>query len=208
MATAIQTALAAAIAAKQSPDRDSGLRAAEAVRSELASLTKSAARHYIGRRLDVAIRHKMEFELYLGRADDMRRVWANVSFVEVERGRRLLIDFEAVPAGLRRGSVGTEYGQIVDFSFTPGSLGAEVMEVWRKHHANDSHPGCRHQRALGWEEERERNPQTGIWRYAHTDEPCPTCGYRFGSKWQYVPLPLEVCQAVGRWMRIARKQAT
>lgn len=54
----------------------------------------------------------------------------------------------------------------------------EVVPYFQ-YHLNDMNAGCKHQRALGW-----GNDQIGI--------PCPECGYKYGAKWLYEPLPPEV----------------
>lgn len=68
-----------------------------------------------------------------------------------------------------------------------GSAPAALIALWDRWHLNDMQAGCDHQRALGWTLYDE-----------HPSEPCPTCGYRFGSAWLYEEPPadlLELCDA-------------
>lgn len=55
----------------------------------------------------------------------------------------------------------------------------KFLTIWRKYHLNDMRPDCEHQRALGWKVE-----QLG--------KPCPICGYKYGSRWNYLPIPKEI----------------
>lgn len=70
--------------------------------------------------------------------------------------------------------------------FAPGwdkELWLDLLEAWARWHNNELHPGCEHQRALGWEREGYDK---------HPSEPCPTCGYKFGSAWNRVEVPEDV----------------
>ena len=62
-------------------------------------------------------------------------------------------------------------------------LWLDFLAIWKVWHLNDMKPGCEHQRALGWE-------QDGYDK--HPSEPCPTCGYKFGSSWLRVDVPADV----------------
>jgi len=57
----------------------------------------------------------------------------------------------------------------------------KLLAIWDRWHLNDMRPGCPHQRALGWVSYDE-----------HPNEPCPECGYRYGSDWLYEALPPEI----------------
>jgi hypothetical protein len=59
----------------------------------------------------------------------------------------------------------------------------KFLEIWHTWHLNDLKAGCEHQRALGWEEEGYDK---------HPSEPCPTCGYKYGSAWHKVEIPNNV----------------
>lgn len=153
--------------------------------------------------------YSTEFVLYLGHCLDGRKVWADVRLSFAANGGKpagfpeLSICFEATdgPRG-RRGSKRNAWGQLTDVEFTPGTLGNRVREVWREHHLNDLHAGCEHQRALGWESMMEIGPH-GYERLANVGVPCPVCGYRFGSAWQYVPIPEEIITEIRSWIREA-----
>jgi len=69
-------------------------------------------------------------------------------------------------------------------TFSPGwsqKLFDKFLDIWDKWHLNDIQAGCEHQRALGWNNYDE-----------HPSEPCPTCGYKYGSAWLFMPIPQEV----------------
>ena len=72
------------------------------------------------------------------------------------------------------------------FNFAKGwdaSKWLDFLDVWKKYHLNDMHAGCEHQRALGWERDGYDK---------HPSEPCPTCGYEFGTAWKSESIPAEV----------------
>lgn len=81
------------------------------------------------------------------------------------------------------------YGQPTKASelrFAPGwntERWYKFLEAWKLWHLNDLHAGCEHQRALGWEDEGYDK---------HPSEACPTCGYKFGSAWNKVDVPVNV----------------
>jgi hypothetical protein len=96
----------------------------------------------------------------------------------------------------------------------------ELVKVWRAWHLNGMNPGCQHQRAAEWDRrpidpskplgtyglhfKGQRSPTwnmlTWVRRDEHPDgllsEPCPECGYRFGSAWLYEPIPADVLEFV------------
>ena len=59
-----------------------------------------------------------------------------------------------------------------------GSAPRRLKDLWDRWHLNDMRAGCEHQRALGWTSYDD-----------HPSEPCPECGYKFGSAWLFEPLP-------------------
>lgn len=59
----------------------------------------------------------------------------------------------------------------------------DLLEIWHDWHLNDLKPGCEHQRASGWEDDGYD---------VHPSEPCPTCGYKFGTAWHKLPIPQRV----------------
>ncbi|MFQ5330249.1 MAG: hypothetical protein ACE5D4_09730 [Thermodesulfobacteriota bacterium] len=62
---------------------------------------------------------------------------------------------------------------------------ARLHAIWERYHLNDMHAGCEHQRALGWERDGYDK---------HPSEPCPECGYQFGTEWKYEAIPHAVLQ--------------
>lgn len=59
----------------------------------------------------------------------------------------------------------------------------KFLDVWRTWHLNDMKAGCEHQRLYGWEKDGYDK---------HPSEPCPTCGYKFGTAWNRVDVPNDV----------------
>lgn len=57
----------------------------------------------------------------------------------------------------------------------------KLLSIWERWHLNGMRAGCEHQRELGWTSYNK-----------HPSEPCPTCGYKYGTSWLYEPLPPEV----------------
>lgn len=56
-----------------------------------------------------------------------------------------------------------------------------LMDTWDQWRLNHLRAGCEHQRKLGWKSYDE-----------HPAEPCPTCGYKYGTQWLKEELPQEV----------------
>lgn len=59
----------------------------------------------------------------------------------------------------------------------------DFLEIWHLYHLNDMHSGCEHQEKLGWENDGYDK---------HPSEPCPVCGYKFGTAWNGRKVPDEV----------------
>ena len=60
---------------------------------------------------------------------------------------------------------------------------SKLINIWENWHLNDLQAGCEHQRALGWD----------IDGYdKHPSEPCPTCGYKYGTSWKKKDVPSDV----------------
>lgn len=84
------------------------------------------------------------------------------------------------------GQIGTSLNAENFNGFAPGWTRAKTMiflHIWKKWHLNDLKAGCEHQRWLGWEEEGYDK---------HPSEPCPICGYKFGSAWNREEVPQNV----------------
>lgn len=61
----------------------------------------------------------------------------------------------------------------------------KLLDIWDKWHLNDLHAGCEHQRSMGWEED-----GYGM----HPSEPCPICGYKYGTAWHKISVPEDVIE--------------
>lgn len=128
--------------------------------------------------------------------------------------------------GNATGGCGQMVGDLRDPSFKPApgwtrELAHQLADVWDRWHLNDMRAGCEHQRAAGWAErpidpEKPTNTygrhfdgqQQDSWNllgWIRPDEhpdglltrPCPECGYRYGSAWQFEPVPADVLD----WLR-------
>jgi hypothetical protein len=76
-----------------------------------------------------------------------------------------------------------------EFTWAPGwtaDMWLELLDIWNRWHLNDMKSGCEHQRALGWTSYDE-----------HPSEPCPVCGYKYGSAWLREEVPADVLE----WLR-------
>jgi len=86
-----------------------------------------------------------------------------------------------------------------EFKFAPGwgiSRWYDLLDVWAKWHLNDMSAGCEHQQALGWDS-----------YSAHPSEPCPTCGYNYGTAWHRTTVPAEVVEFLVKLPDADRKPA-
>lgn len=91
------------------------------------------------------------------------------------------------------------------------------LAIWDRWHMNDASPACIHQRRLGWNTERidPSRPSTDYdkfdgklrtwnlkgWVHAplgYLAEPCPVCGFKYGTKWVYEPVP----ESVLSWIKL------
>lgn len=114
-------------------------------------------------------------------------------FIEYTDGR---LSITGVEGALASGNCLGSCGQI-DMDYRKGHLGKDfqmidgwtlpmfrkLLAIWDKWHLNDLKAGCEHQRALGWEADGYDK---------HPSEPCPTCGYKFGTAWHMVAVPNDV----------------
>mgnify|MGYP003419988187 CR=1 FL=1 len=98
------------------------------------------------------------------------------------------------------------------------ALNPELADVWERWHLNDMRAGCEHQRADKWDERPidpskptnvygrhcgPNGPETWnmlawVRRNEHPEglmnEPCPACGYRYGTAWLREDVPADVVQ--------------
>jgi hypothetical protein len=80
----------------------------------------------------------------------------------------------------------------------------KFIATWREWHLNDLQSGCEHQREMGWDEILldKSKPKTqenmAMWHTTKENpngllsEPCPICGYKFGSAWLKKEIPQDV----------------
>lgn len=102
--------------------------------------------------------------------------------------------------------------------YAPGwsdELATKFRDVWDRWHLNDMRAGCEHQRAEGWDKRpidpskptnaygnftatASRNMLVWVSKKDHPHgllgEPCPTCGYKYGTAWLREELPVEVVE--------------
>ena len=93
-----------------------------------------------------------------------------------------------LPSGNALGSCGHFEHPIQIETYAQGWTAWEIQKLWAlwdRWHLNDMRAGCEHQRALGWTKYDD-----------HPSEPCPTCGYKYGTAW----LTEEVPQDVLEWL--------
>jgi hypothetical protein len=115
----------------------------------------------------------------------------------------------------------THSGQCIDTIaelYPDNGLVMDVVQLWKRWHLNDMRAGCEHQRAEKWEEipvdpSRSNNEYlvirgyTGwnrmIWKPVEQggllNKPCPTCGYKYGSRWLFEALPQDVLDTLEKW---------
>jgi hypothetical protein len=63
----------------------------------------------------------------------------------------------------------------------------DFLELWHLWHLNDLRAGCAHQRDLGWELDGYDK---------HPSEPCPVCGYKYGTAWNTIEVPNSVIECL------------
>lgn len=117
--------------------------------------------------------------------------------IEIEQGRLSMC-----------GEMGSSGGQCADSIKPKNREQKRLLEIWSQWHLNDMVAGCIHQEALGWQDKRI-NPSELPDATTNRDErgllaswitesehphglmckPCPTCGYKYGTKWLKRELP-------------------
>lgn len=80
----------------------------------------------------------------------------------------------------------------------------QIKRLWDLHHLNHMHAECSHMREIGWLPEPGRpmpkalhhGVETFIGQLRPAEHPdgilgkeCPQCGYRYGTRWLYQPIP-------------------
>jgi hypothetical protein len=108
------------------------------------------------------------------------------------------------------------YMSIRDIKPAPGWDRGKIkrfFDLWDRWHLNDMRAGCEHQRALGWDKEPidPNKPTTAYGKFypgqthdsrnlkswvnppvGHMSEPCPVCGYKYGTAWLTESVPADV----------------
>lgn len=97
-------------------------------------------------------------------------------------------------------------GQIVDKiakMFPHNKKVRRMAQIWEKYHLNDMQAGCKHQRALGWGTKKLAGGEWEGHKYESEggclSKPCPTCGYKYGSKWLREEIPTEIIAEIESW---------
>ena len=112
-------------------------------------------------------------------------------------------------------------GQCVDtvVEFFPDDVKAQRMAaIWKRWHLNDMRAGCEHQRAAEWKKVRidpaevpnitancDEKGVLAIWvrKTEHPAgllcEPCPVCGYRYGTAWLKEEIPQDIQDEIRSW---------
>ena len=133
----------------------------------------------------------MEKVLYIGKKPikcGAYRTENHRVFIEVRLSDKGALGLSGVIGPLQSGNARGSCGQVVDeltdiipvAPWTRESI-TELVSVWRKWHLNDMRAGCEHQRSLGWDNSK-------------LSEPCPTCGYKYGTAWLREELPATVIE--------------
>ena len=113
------------------------------------------------------------------------------------------------------GEHGGGCGQIDGHIVPKNKAQKELMLLWARYHLNDMKAGCAHQYALKWDEVRidpaelpdswANRDEKGIiatWVYKKDHpkgllcEPCPVCGYKYGTAWLKEELPGDIRERV------------
>lgn len=112
-------------------------------------------------------------------------------------------------------------GQCVDevVAYFPNNAKVQRMaEIWRLYHLNDMKAGCIHQRLAGWDKvripfdelpnshaNRDKDGIMAIWIYKTEHpkgllaEPCPECGYKYGTSWLKEAIPQDIQDEIRSW---------
>ena len=135
------------------------------------------------------------------------RVWIEVELVRIDGKLRLTVSGD-VDQKRRRGWVTILTGQIYDWIKERARdielVGIDratlmvLLDVWNRWHLNDLRPYCKHQEPLVMElRSKGINPIDVVDDYPELSR-CPVCGYRYGTKWLYEPLPEQVIDFIKR----------
>lgn len=139
-------------------------------------------------------------------------------FVRLREGRLSLTgEIRERKAGWKVVNAGQCLKSLVEM-YPCNPLMQSIAAVWERWHLNDMRAGCEHQRAYQWENT-PVDPKQPLESYIMTKEytgwnrmtwkpydqggflnkPCPTCGYKYGSKWLFEKLPQDVLDTIQEW---------
>jgi len=124
------------------------------------------------------------------------------------------MDFDHGPASDKHGALSLiRAGEIKFAKGWDRDKWYRFLRIWEYWHLNDMKAGCEHQREEKWEERRidpkelpashANRDERGIiatWVYKEEHpkgllaEPCPVCGYKYGTAWRRVDVPKEVIE--------------
>lgn len=102
------------------------------------------------------------------------------------------------------GDYASSFGQIKNDIKPKNNAQKELVDIWDRWHLNDMKAGCEHQRAEKWNDILldETKPKTqdnmATWTYKKDHpkgllrEPCPICGYKYGTAWLKEELPEDI----------------
>lgn len=81
-------------------------------------------------------------------------------------------------------------------------LWLDLLDIWKQWHLNDMKPGCVHQTEWHNKKLDDHEPlissNMAVWKHKTEHprgllmEPCPICGYKYGSKWNRVKIPADI----------------
>jgi hypothetical protein len=90
------------------------------------------------------------------------------------------------------GQIHDHLAEIEDIDLSIPAADRDRLKIeWQRWHLNDMRAGCTHQRDARWNMDQ-------------LSQPCPVCGYRFGSAWLTEPVPEEIVE----WLRTFPARAT
>lgn len=91
---------------------------------------------------------------------------------------------------------------------TQAHVPSALVAIWDRWHLNDMKAGCPHQESLFHESPADRptcandyRGASGIELSPNPNSACPDCGYKYGSAWNFEPLPesfLLLCDEAAR----------
>jgi hypothetical protein len=115
-------------------------------------------------------------DAYLGKLPDGIRFYVSIDW----DGQRLSISGVTIRKGGQFAHDGDWLGAGQNIDDLPAG-NDRLREIWKNWHLNDMQAGCEHQRERGWTS-----------YDLHPSEPCPVCGYKYGTAWLRKDVPADV----------------